>query len=214
MGVGGAVGLAAAAVSSGKVVITPTDTVYGLSAAVFKPAEVAKLEAGERAAPWAEPVAKLYEIKGRPPQQPSLILARDWQYAAMLTLQPLERIQEFCEQLDHPLTALVRARQDWGPPTTNAKGAVAVRVPKNGLITILLRFCRFLYSASANYPAGREPHLLEQVPAPIFAKAGLAIDAGPSPLRESSYLVDFTARPPRPIRGDARLRAAIETIWS
>jgi len=207
------VGLAAAAVSAGKVVITPTDTVYGLSAAVFKPGEIAKLEAGQRAEPWPEPVAKLYEIKGRLPQQPSLILARDWEYAALLSLQPLERIRDLCEQLERPLTALVRARQDWGLPTTNAQGGVAVRVPKTGLIKILLRFCRFLYSASANFPAGREPHLLDQVPAPIFAKAGLAVDAGPSPLRESSYLVDFTVRPPRPIRGDAKLREALNTRW-
>ena len=48
----GAVGLAAAALGAGRVVIIPTDTVYGLAAAVFRPKEFDRLETGERASPW------------------------------------------------------------------------------------------------------------------------------------------------------------------
>ena len=102
LGVAGAVGLAAAAINAGYLVILPTDTVYGLTAAVFKPEDVQKIRDGHEAPPWREPAGKLYALKGRPGRQPSIILAPDWQYARMLTGQDLDRIEEFCRRVPNP----------------------------------------------------------------------------------------------------------------
>ncbi|MGD8719760.1 MAG: hypothetical protein PVH29_13180, partial [Candidatus Zixiibacteriota bacterium] len=96
VGLAGAVGLAAAAIGTGRVVILPADTVYGLSAAVFQLGEINNLEVGEPAKPWPEPIERLYAMKGRSPDKPAIVLARDWQYAQYLCDPPLARIEAFC----------------------------------------------------------------------------------------------------------------------
>jgi tRNA threonylcarbamoyl adenosine modification protein (Sua5/YciO/YrdC/YwlC family) len=213
VGMAGAVGLAAAALGAGRVVIIPTDTIYGLAAAVFRPKEFDRLEIGERASTWDGPVAQLYEIKRRPLTQPSIILARDWQYAQLLSGRPLERIERFCKRVSNPVTFIVRARHAWGPPTTNDSGGIAIRVPDGAIVNMILKFSKYLYSVSANYPGGREPQTVEQVPAPIFGRAALVVDAGPSPMTEPSFIVDCTAEKPTAVRGDAPLEEALARHW-
>lgn len=209
----GAVGLAAAALGAGRVVIIPTDTVYGLAAAVFRPKEFDRLEMGERASTWAGPAAQLYDIKRRPLSQPAIILARDWQYAQLLSGRPLERVERFCGRVSNPVTFIVRARYPWGPPTTNDSGGIAIRVPDGPIVNMILKFSKYLYSVSANYPGGREPQTLEQIPAPIFGRAALAVDAGPSPMQNPSFMIDCTAEKPKAVRGDAPLEEALAEHW-
>ncbi|MEE9455660.1 MAG: Sua5/YciO/YrdC/YwlC family protein [bacterium] len=213
VGVAGAVGLAAAAINAGYLVILPTDTLYGLTAAVFKPEDVQKMRDGHEAPPWREPAGKLYALKGRPGRQPSIILAPDWEYARMLTEQDLDRIEEFCRRVPNPVSVVVDGKRDWRPPLANARGGVALRVPKGGLIKIILKFCKFAFSVSANYARGEEPYLLDQVPAAILKRATLALDAGYSPFQRASFIVDFTVDPPRPLRGGKELEEALLQFW-
>lgn len=213
VGVAGAVGLAAAAINGGSLVILPTDTVYGLTAAVFKRADVQKIREGYEVPPWREPASKLYALKGRPGRQPSIILAPDWQYARMLTDQDLDRIEEFCRRVPNPVSAVVDAKWDWRPPLANVRGGVALRVPKGGLVKIVLKFCKFAFSVSANFARGEEPYLLNQVPSAILKRATLALDAGFSPLRKGSFIVDFTVDPPKPLRGGKELEVALLQFW-
>jgi L-threonylcarbamoyladenylate synthase len=213
VGIAGAVGLAAAALNAGRVVILPTDTVYGLTAATFRLKDIVKLREGGAGSPWREPVGKLYAVKGRPRHQPSIVLAPDWQYARMLTRQSLDRVEDFCRRVPDPISVIVEARENWRPPTTNAAGAIALRVPKSGLIRIMLKFCKFVYSVSANYPTAEEPQVLEQVPAAILDKATLAIDAGRTALPRASFVLDFTVEPPKPVRGGEQLEETLERFW-
>jgi L-threonylcarbamoyladenylate synthase len=213
VGIAGAVGLAAAALGTGRVVIIPTDTVYGLAAAVLRPKECDRLEAGGRPATWAGPVEKLYDIKRRPLEQPAIILARDWQYAQLLSARPLETIESFCARVATPVTFIVKAKYLWGPPATSAAGGIAIRVPHSPLVGMILKFTKYLYSVSANYPGGREPQTLDQVPAPIFGRAALAVDAGPSPQRTPSFIIECTDETPKAVRGEAPLQEALAQFW-
>lgn len=213
VGVAGAVGLAAAAINGGSLVILPTDTVYGLTAAVFKPEDIQNIRDGGETSPWREPAAKLYALKGRPGRQPSIILAPDWQYARMLTKQDLDPIEEFCRRVPNPVSAVVRAKWDWRPPLTNDRGGIALRVSKGGVIKVILKFCKFAFSVSANYARGEEPCLLDQVPATILKRATLALDAGRTPSSKASFIVDFMSDPPRPLRGGKELEEALLRFW-
>jgi tRNA A37 threonylcarbamoyladenosine synthetase subunit TsaC/SUA5/YrdC len=213
VGMAGAVGLAAAALGAGRVVIIPTDTVYGLAAAVFRPKEFDRLEVGDRASVWTTPVSTLYDIKRRPLSQPSIILARDWPYAQLLSGRPLERIERFCLRVSRPVTFIVRARYPWGPPITNDAGGIAIRVPDGPVVSMILKFSRYLFSVSANYPGGREPQTLEQIPAPIFGRAALAVDAGPSPMDNPSFMLDCTTEKPKAVRGGEPLEDALAEHW-
>lgn len=213
VGMAGAVGLAAAALGAGRVVIIPTDTVYGLAAAVFRPKEFDRLETGDRASVWMSPISKLYDIKRRPLTQPAIILARDWQYAQLLSGRPLERIERFCSRVSRPVTFIVRARFPWGPPTTNDAGGIALRVPDGPIVSMILKFSRYLFSVSANYPGGREPQTLDQVPAPIYGRAALAVDGGASPALSPSFIIDCTGEKPTAVRGGEPLEEALEKHW-
>ncbi len=213
VGVAGAVGLAAAALNAGHLVIIPTDTVYGLTAAVFKPTDIPKIRDGYEAAPWRGPASKLYAVKGRPRRQPSIVLAPDWQYARMLTRQDLGEIEEFCRLVPNPVSVIVNAKWGWRPPLANGRGGIALRVPKGGLVKIILKFCKFAYSVSANYPRAEDPYLLDLVPGHILKQAALAVDAGSSPLRKPSFVVDFTVEPANPVRGGKELEEALTRFW-
>ncbi len=213
VGVAGAVGLAAAALNAGRVIVLPTDTVYGLTVTVFRPEDIPKIKEGRDAAVWREPAGKLYALKGRSSRQPSIVLVPDWQYARMLAGQNLDRIEEFCRRVANPVSVVVEAKRDWRPPLVNNRGGLALRVPQSGLIKVILKFCKFAFSVSANYARDEEPYLLDQVPAALLKRAALAVDGGYAPRRKASYVVDFTADPPRPLRGGPEIEEALLRFW-
>ncbi len=204
-----AVAAVAAALRAGRVVVVPTDTVYGLSAPVYRAADIGVLAAGGAASLWLEPVEELYRIKGRAGEQPSIILARDWEYAALLAVQSLHAIARFCEAFPRPVTAVVAARDGLGSPAVNSRGAVALRVPGAGFVKALLTEYTFLYSVSANEAGGGDARTLEEVPAAMLSRVALAVDSGPTLARTPSAVVDFTVAPPAVIRGDGALREAL-----
>jgi len=195
---------AAAALNEGELVILPTDTVYGITAAVFRPAAVARVLGGETASVWPEPAAALYAAKKRDADQPSLILARSWADAARLCAAGISGVAAFCKDATSPVTVVV-AGAAWlgGPPARNAKGGVAVRVPKAGFITRVLEDCVFLFSVSANDAGRKEPRRLGDVPGNILRDAALAVDGGVTPALVPSFIFDFTVSPPAVVRGGA-----------
>jgi hypothetical protein len=44
-------------------------------------------------------------------------------------------------------------------------------------------------------------------------RATLALDAGHTPSREASFIVDFMPDPPRPLRGGKELEEALLQFW-
>jgi len=201
--------LAVAALAAGRVVILPTDTVYGLTAPVFPLSEAARVIAGENKPIWASPVRTLYELKGRRPTQPSIILAKDWAAAAALAAQPLDNIRRLCARLDCPTTVIVWAKHKWGPPATDGQGTIALRVPNHVVMNLALRFAKFVFSASANLPGGKDPQTVADIPGELVAGAAFTIDAGPTPSGRPSCIVDFTGSKPRVVRGDAAVAADV-----
>jgi len=207
----GAAGIAVAALAAGKVVILPSDTVYGLTAAVFQMGDIPRMRAGGVVPLWQQPAAELYRIKGRSPSQPSILLARDWETAALVgtRIEPAER---FCRLVKRSLTVIVPAKRPWGPPATDHRGGVALRVPRIGFMNLGLKFCKFAFSVSANHPGGKDPLELIEVPSEMLTAVGVAVDGGPSPSRQPSSIVDFTTSPPQVVRGDATLAEALASF--
>lgn len=209
LGLAGTAGLAVAALAMGRVVILPTDTVYGLTAPVFRLREAARVIAGENKPIWTSPIQALYELKGRVLTQPAIILAKDWAAAAALTAQPLDNIRRFCARLDCPTTVVVRAKHQWGPPATDGPGTIALRVPNHVVLNLALRFAKFVFSASANLPGGKDPQVVADIPRELVAGAAFTIDAGRTPSARPSCIVDFTGRRPQVVRGDAAVATAV-----
>lgn len=185
---------AVAAIRAGRVVVMPTDTVYGLAADAYC---VAARDA-------------LYELKGRDLRQPSALVAAS-----------LEVLFECVPELRGRSAAIVRAllpgpftlvlpnpgqRFAWlcgGDPTT-----LGVRVPAlSGPGRDVLDQVGAVVATSANLPGGEEPCRLADVPATLRAAAAALVDGGELPGIPSTVL-DVTGVEPRIVRPGAGEAAA------
>jgi L-threonylcarbamoyladenylate synthase len=183
----------------GAVVILPTDTVYGLCAS----------------AAAAEPVERLYALKGRPPAQPSALLAADLA-ALFASLPELEGRAAAVVRalLPGPYTLVVPNPARRFPWLTGARPeAIGVRVPSLPLAAAAaVEAVGCVVATSANLPGGPDPRRLADVPLQLLEGAAAVVDAGELPGKPSTVL-DVTAADPRVLREGAAPSAwALERI--
>lgn len=163
------------ALLAGGVAVVPTDTVYGLAAALDVPAGV----------------AALYALKGRPRTQPCqvLLLGTVLLDEAMAALDPLTRAAA-AALLPGPVTCLVPDPSGrYAAAAGDSPGTVGLRAPAPGPLAEL---GLALVATSANEPGGPDPARLEDVPAGLRAGAAAAVDGGPLP-GTASAVVDLGA---------------------
>ena len=147
----------AATIKAGGVAIFPADTVYGLACDPYDEAAV----------------ARLYDLKERPPGKPSAVMFFDLERALegvpARTRAALERL------LPGPLTALVPNPAHRYPLACGPDPEVlGIRVP----VLPRLAGAPPVLQSSANLAGGPEPRRLEEVPRSIREDADLEIDGG------------------------------------
>lgn len=178
---------AAEVISSGGLVIIPTDTVYGIAA-----------NASNKKA-----LDRLYEIKKRP---------RDKLFA-MLVGENRE-VEELAA--DIPITAYKLMRKFWpGPLTILLKskngGKVGLRMPDNQIaLEIIYQANTALACPSANISDIPAPVNFEQAIKDLDGLVDLAIDAGAVKIGVESTIVDLTLEPLKIVRNGA---IKDEAIW-
>jgi L-threonylcarbamoyladenylate synthase len=183
------VAAAVAALRAGRLVVLPTDTVYGLAAD------------GE-----SEPAARaLYTAKGRDAIQPTAVL-----FASVDVL--LERVPELPARavgaaqalLPGPFTLILenRARRySW--LNSQRPDAIGVRIPAvTGAARAVLEALGAVVATSANMPGGVDPRRVEEVPPEIAAAVDVVLDGGELPGTPST-VVDLTGPEPRVLREGA-----------
>lgn len=151
--------------SEGGLALMPTDTVYGLCAALDSPA-------GRES---------LYALKGRDPSQPCQVLIYSPDVLASL-VEPLDAQLRLAVDalLPGPVTCIVPDPWDrYAAAAGENRGTVGIRVPE--VSGALLNFETVLMATSANEPGGPDPRLLEEVPFRISAGVGYELDAGALP---------------------------------
>ncbi|MDQ6918844.1 MAG: L-threonylcarbamoyladenylate synthase [Candidatus Dormibacteraeota bacterium] len=149
---------AVAALRAGGVVGFPTDTVYGL----------AVLQGGE---------AKVYEVKGRPAEQPLILMVADAvQAEAFVSVDP--RARWYMERWwPGPLTLVLPA----------GEGTLGVRIPDHPVALELLRAAGPLLTTSANRH-GAPPALTAEEASRLPGLAGV-LDGGRVPGGEPSTVI-------------------------
>lgn len=123
----------AAALTAGKVLLLPTDTIYGLHAAATN----------------AEAVGRIAEIKGREETKPFIVLASSIEQFASLGVSVEPRLLEALSSLwPAPLTAILPLRA----PLAASRGAssLAIRIPALRWLRDLIAETGPLVSTSAN----------------------------------------------------------------
>jgi L-threonylcarbamoyladenylate synthase len=184
-----AVARAVAVLRAGGVVALPTETVYGLAADVTNPAAI----------------ARVYAIKGRPPDHPLIVHAHDLAaldgYVANVS-GPLRALA--AAFWPGPLTAVVERGERTPRSVTGGQDTVAVRVPDHPLaLAILARFGGALAAPSANRFGRISPTTAEHVRADLGDEIDLVVDGGPAAVGVESTIVDLTSAVPAVLRAGA-----------
>ncbi|MFI8961815.1 L-threonylcarbamoyladenylate synthase [Streptomyces sp. NPDC053493] len=192
---------AAEAVRQGRLVVLPTDTVYGLGADAFSPAAVAALLAA----------------KGRGRHKPSPVLVDSPRALGELTDALPDAGRALIEAFwPGGLTLVVRHRAslDWDLGETG--GTVAVRMPDHPLTLDLLAATGPLAVSSANLTDHPSPQECADAHRMLGDSASVYLDDGRTPGVLSSSIVDVTGPVPVLVREGTipapRLRAVLPDL--
>jgi L-threonylcarbamoyladenylate synthase len=186
---------AVTALRSGKLVVMPTDTVYGLAADAFDPAAV----------------RRLLRTKGRGRDKPPPVLV-----AAQTTLDALATkvptlARDLVEALwPGPLTLVCRQQSSLTWDLGDTRATVAVRMPDHDIALELLRRTGPLAVSSANRTAKPAPSTVDEAEEMLGAAVQVYLDGGPTDGGVPSTIVDVTADPPRVLREGAIELAALK----
>jgi len=178
-----------AAIRAGRPVILPTDTVYGLCTTAYS----------------ADAAERLYALKGRPPTQPTALLASDVDMLLECVPELRGRAGTIARALlPGPYTLVLpnpARRYRWltGP----APDKIGVRVPvlAGDAAKVLMRVGA-VAATSANLPGGPDPRRLDEVPPELRSRVAAELDGGELPGTPST-VIDFTTEPPSVLRDGA-----------
>jgi L-threonylcarbamoyladenylate synthase len=171
---------------AGEVVALPTETVYGLAANALD----------EKA------VAKIFEIKGRPTNNPIIVHVAGNEMAKNCVTDWSKLADKLSQSFwPGPLT-IVLPRAKIIPKIVAAGGeTVGIRWPSHPFIQAVIRECGFpLAAPSANLSEQISPTNAEHVRAQLAGKIQLIVDGGQSQVGIESTVLDLTVSPPAILR--------------
>jgi L-threonylcarbamoyladenylate synthase len=192
----GELGRVRAAVEDGKVLLYPTDTIYGLGCDALNRSSV----------------EQVYAIKRRPEEKPMIVLVHSVEAAERLTGRWGARARALADAFwPGPLTILVRADAEQLPWLAGATGKIGIRFPEHRFCRELLEATgRPLLSTSANIsgePYDGSPERLRELFGPLV---DLHIDAGVLPVSPPSTIVDASGDRPVLVREGALPMSRLE----
>lgn len=180
---------AVTALRAGQPVVLPTDTVYGLCADPYR----------------AEPVQRLYELKGRAAKQPTALVAADLETLFECVPELQRRAEKQARALlPGPFTLILSnpaKRYPW--LTGDRPETIGVRVPElSGPGRAVLDAVGAVAATSANLPGRPDPRTLDEVPAEIGEACGALVDGGEL-AGTPSTVIDLTGPEPTVLREGA-----------
>ena len=175
------------ALAEGQLVAFPTETVYGLGADALD----------------AAAVARVFEVKGRPPDNPVIVhVARAEQAMEVARPDPAGRWESLARRFwPGPLTLVLPRREQVPDVVTAGLDTVAVRVPRHAVALGLIRAAgRPVAAPSANRSGRPSPSRAEHVLADLDGRVEWVLDAGPTAVGLESTVLDLACEPPVVLR--------------
>jgi L-threonylcarbamoyladenylate synthase len=181
---GSALADAVRALSDGRLVVYPTDTLLGLGALATDP----------------DAVERLVNAKGRPAGMPlSVALSSIEELETLATLSPMGR-RFLRTHLPGPYTVIARpsalARRSLAPEVFGPEGTLGVRVPDHPLARELARRVGPLTATSANRHGSPASGSLAEARRTFGDTVAVYLPGTPRPSGEASELVDLTRDSP------------------
>lgn len=181
-----AVRRAASALRQGKLVIFPTETVYGLAADAF--------DAGA--------AAKVFAAKHRPLTDALPVQIGDKQDIKKVAEAVPAVAQKLIDKfMPGPITLILKKNANI-PEIVTANGAsIGIRMPDHPVaLKLLWEFGCPIIATSANISGGLEPKTAADAVAQVGESVEIVLDSGPSEFGRSSTVVDVTQPIPKILR--------------
>ena len=177
---------AAKALSSGKLVAFPTETVYGLGANALDDTAV----------------RSIFKAKGRPQDNPLIVHIAQKEDIKKLVKSVPDNANKILDNLTPGPITIILEKSDIVPDVVTAGGkTVAVRIPESQIARQLIRRAGVPVAApSANTSGKPSPTKAEHVAEDLADKVEYIIDGGACRVGLESTVIDLTVTPPTILR--------------
>ncbi|ACS90461.1 MULTISPECIES: L-threonylcarbamoyladenylate synthase [Thermococcus] len=178
--------VAARFIKESKLVAFPTETVYGLGADALN----------------EDAVRKIFQAKGRPPDNPLIIHIANFEQIYELAREVPETAKILAQRFwPGPLTLVLPKKDEVPYVTTGGLETVAIRMPDHEIALALIQSSdRPIAAPSANISGKPSPTLAEHVVDDFYGKIECIIDGGETKIGVESTVVDLTTHPPMLLR--------------
>jgi L-threonylcarbamoyladenylate synthase len=161
-------------IKSGKIVVYPTDTLYGIGVNALD----------------KKMIGKVFKIKGRKINKPLLIAVDSLKTAGKYVKFNNTSLKLAKKFLPGPLTLILPLKKKLPKILTQGKNEVGIRIPDNKFTLEFIRKCGFpLTSTSANISGGLNPTTSAEAIKQIGDHVDLIIDAGRCKYKKPSTIV-------------------------
>jgi L-threonylcarbamoyladenylate synthase len=192
-----AIQTAARCVTSGQLVVLPTDTLYGLGADAFD----------------ANAVTDLLAAKGRGRDMPVPVLVGSWDTIDGLVNFVPGPVRSLIEAFwPGGLTLVIEHAPSLSWDLGNTRGTVAIRMPLHPVAIELLARTGPMAVSSANVSGQPPATTALQAQDQLGDKVAVYLDGGPSMTGIASTIVDVTAQTPRVLRAGAVSLEALRAV--
>ncbi|HJC60599.1 MAG TPA: threonylcarbamoyl-AMP synthase [Candidatus Dietzia intestinigallinarum] len=179
---------AAGALRAGRLVVTPTDTVYGLAADAFDP----------------DAVNQLLSAKRRGPDMPVPVLVGSWETIDGLVVSTPAAARDLIRAFwPGGLSLVVHQAPSLGWKLGHTRGTVMLRMPLHPVAIELLREVGPLAVSSANVSGQPPATTVDQAREQLGDSVAVYLDGGPCSIGEPSTIVDLSGPGPRILREGA-----------
>ncbi|MEM2963622.1 MAG: L-threonylcarbamoyladenylate synthase [Candidatus Anstonellales archaeon] len=166
---------AARAVLTGKLIVYPTDTLYGIGCDATN----------------TEAVRRVYEVKRRDRQAPLSVMMADIKMIEDYCIVDDKQMQYLRKYLPGPYTLILKCRTGREIPAS-ANRKLGVRIPKHAFCELLLKHCRVpVVTTSANISKRNPPASFNDIEKSIIESVSVAIDSGPCEYGKPSTIIDL-----------------------
>ncbi len=174
--------VAAEAIRRGGLVAFPTETVYGLGADALNP----------------RAVKKIFEVKGRPPDNPLIVHISDWEMLGRIADEVPKAALKLARKFwPGPLTLVLKRKKVIPDEVTAGLPTVAVRMPAHEVALKLIRLSDTPIAAPSANPSGRpSPTTGSHVLRDLDCKVDVILDGGETYFGLESTIIDVTRNPP------------------
>ncbi len=193
-----AIASAARVIRDGGVVVMPTETVYGLACNALD----------------ANAVKKVFEIKGRPSDNPLIVHIADFSDLKKVASNWPDLAEKLAEKFwPGPLTLVLKKKEGIPDETTAGLETVAVRMPKHPVALALIRSAGCPIAApSANVFMALSATSATDVAPEIDIEVPIILDGGQCEIGLESTVIDMTEDVPVILRPGGVSRAEIQRV--